>query len=66
MKVTPEGDVDFVLPQGPFKYQPIEGTYDQKIAQGETELIDAVETGVNAAKKEGALRVSGVVTSNTR
>ena len=23
MKVTPEGDVDFTLPQGPFKYQPV-------------------------------------------
>ena len=66
MKVTPEGDVDFTLPQGPFQYQPIQGTFDEKIAQGETELIDAVETGVNAAKKEGATRVSGVVTSNTR
>ena len=66
MKVTPEGDVDFTLPQGPFKYQPIQGTYDEKIAQAETELIDAVEAGVTAAKKEGALRVSGVVMSNTR
>ncbi len=66
MKVTPEGDVGFTLPQGPFKYQSIQGMYDEKIAQGETELIDAVEAGVNAAKKEGALRASGVVTSNTR
>jgi PmbA protein len=66
MKVTPEGDVDFTLPQGPFQYQPIQGAFDEKIAQGETELIDAVEAGVNAAKKEGAIRVSGVVTSNTR
>ena len=63
MKVTPEGDVDFTLPQGPFKYQPIPGIYDQKVAQAETELVDAVELGINAAKKEGAVRVSGVVTS---
>ena len=65
MKVIPEGDVDFTLPRGPFKYEPIHGVYDEKIAEGETELIDAVDAGVNAAKREGALRVSGVVTSNT-
>lgn len=64
MKVTPEGDVDFTLPRGPFKYQPIQGIYDKKVAEAETELIDAVETGINAAKKEGAARVSGVATSH--
>lgn len=64
MKVTPEGDVEFTLPQGPFKYQPIQGIYDRKVAEAETELVDAVETGINAARKEGAARVSGVVTSH--
>jgi PmbA protein len=64
MQVTPEGDVDFTLPQGPFKYQPIQGIYDRKVAEAETELVDAVETGINAARKEGAARVSGVVTSH--
>ena len=64
MSVTPEGDVDFTLPHGPFKYQPVPGIFDKKLANAETELIDAVATGINAAKKEGALRVSGVVTSN--
>jgi len=63
MKVTPEGDVDSTLPQGPFKYQPVPGIYDQKVAKAETELVDAVELGINAARKEGAVRVSGVVTS---
>ena len=63
MRVTPEGDVDFTLPQGPFTYQPIQGIYDKKVAEAETELVDAVETGINAARKEGATRVSGVVTS---
>lgn len=65
MKFTPPGDVAFRLPQGPFKYQPVEGTYDNKVAHAETELIDAVETTVNAAKREGATRVSGVVTVRT-
>jgi PmbA protein len=64
MKVTPEGDVDFKLPQGPFKYQSIQGIYDKHVAEAETQLVDAVETGINAAKKEGAVRVSGVVTSH--
>ena len=66
MRLTPPGDVDFTFPRGPFKYQPIAGTYDEKIPQAETELIDAVEAGVNAAKKEGAARASGVVTTQTR
>jgi len=43
----------------------VPGTYDEKVSQADTELIDAVETGVNAARKEGAARVSGVVTSQT-
>jgi PmbA protein len=64
MKVTPEGDVDFVLPQGPFKYEHVPGIYDKKVAEAETELVDAVEMGIDAAKKEGAVRVSGVVTSH--
>ncbi len=64
MKVTPEGDVDFTLPQGPFKYPSIQGIYDKKVAEAETELVDAVETGINAAKREGATRASGVVTSH--
>jgi len=61
MKVTPEGDVDFELPPGPFKYQLIPGIYDKKVADADAELIDAVESGIDAAKKEGAMRVSGVV-----
>lgn len=64
MKLAPTGDVDFELPQGPFKYQPIPGIYDKMLAEAETELVDAVEAGINAAKKEGALRVSGVVISH--
>ncbi len=63
MKVTREGDVDFTLPQGPFKYESIQGIYDRKVAEAETELIDAVDKGINAAKAEGAMRVSGVTTS---
>jgi PmbA protein len=63
MKVTPEGDVNFELPTGPFKYQSIPRRYDRKLANAEAELVDAVETGINAAKEEGALRVSGVIIS---
>ena len=66
MRLTPPGDVIFNLPRGPFNYQPVAGTWDEKITTAETELIDAVEVGVNAAKKEGAVRVSGVVTTQTR
>jgi PmbA protein len=63
MKLAPEGDTDFTLPQGPFQYSPVEGTYDPKVSQAEEELIEAVQTGINAAMKEGAVRVSGVVTT---
>jgi PmbA protein len=63
MKVTPEGNVEFALPQGPFSYEPVSGIYDRKLAEAESELVDAVETGINAAKKEGTARTSGVITS---
>jgi PmbA protein len=64
MKLTPEGDTEFTLPKGPFAYRPVDGIYDERVAHSETELIDAVQVGIDAAKKEGAVRVSGVVTSN--
>ena len=64
VKVTPEGDVEFTFPRGPFKYQPVPGIYDTRVAEAETELIDAVEAGISAAKKEGAVRASGVVASS--
>ncbi len=63
MKVTPPGDVDFELPKGPFKYEPVPGIYDKKLAEAETELVDGVEQAINAARKEGAHRVSGVIIS---
>lgn len=61
MKVTPQGEVDFELPHGPFKYQDIEGVYDKRIAEAETQLVDAAESAINSTKKEGAERASGVV-----
>ncbi len=66
MRLGPPGDVEFSLPKGPFKYQPVTGAYDDKVSQAEDELIDAVEAGVNAARTEGAARASGVVTAQTK
>jgi PmbA protein len=66
MRLTPAGDVEFSFPKGPFTYQSVAGTFDDKIPQAEGELIDAVEAAVNAARKEGATRSSGVVTTQTR
>lgn len=65
MKVTPRGDVDFDLPRGPFKYEGIDGLYDKRLVEPGTVLIDAVESAINSAKKEGARRVSGVVISGS-
>jgi len=66
MRLTPPGDVEFSFPKGPFRYQSVAGTFDAKIPQAETELIDAVESAVNGSRKEGATRASGVVTTQTR
>ena len=65
MKVTPRGDVDFGLPKGPFTYSDVEGTYDKRLAEIDTGLIDAAENAINSAKKEGAQRVSGVVVAGS-
>ena len=65
MKVTPRGDIDFDLPKGPFSYQEIEGIYDERLTEIGTGLIDAAEVAINSARKEGADRVSGVVTSGS-
>ena len=65
MKVMPHGDVDFDLPKGPFTYQEIEGIYDKRLTEIDTGLVDAAETAINSAMKEGAERVSGVVISGS-
>ena len=65
MKATPRGEVEFDLPEGPFTYLEIEGIYDKRLAEIDTGLIDAAETAINSAKKEGAQRVSGVVISGS-
>jgi len=65
MRVMPRGDVDFNLPKGPFTYQEIEGIYDKRLTEIDTGLVDAAETAINSARKEGAERVSGVVTSGS-
>lgn len=65
MRATPRGDVDFELPRGPFEYSVIEGIYDKRLVESQTVLIDAAETAINSAKKEGAERVSGVVNSGS-
>jgi PmbA protein len=59
----PETDFESHLPKGPFQYKQVEGLYDPSIPRLETELIDAVDTAINAALSEGAKRVSGVVSS---
>ncbi|NYZ76276.1 TldD/PmbA family protein [Candidatus Micrarchaeota archaeon] len=50
--------------QGPFKYKPLEGAYDGRVAMLDERAADFVEEGVNAALGEGAVRASGVLTYN--
>jgi len=52
------------IAQGPFKYKPLEGAYDGRVAMLDERAADFVEEGVNAALREGAVRASGVLTYN--
>ncbi len=51
------------IPKGPFPYKQVSGLFDSKIPSLEGELTDKVEAAINASLKEGAKRVSGVLSS---
>jgi PmbA protein len=52
------------LAEGPFKYKPLEKTYDKKIEGLSEKNIDFVESAINKALEEGAKRCAGVLYSN--
>ncbi len=49
------------LPEGPFKYQLIQGLYDRRISQLGNEAVDYVETAVNSALASGGKRTAGTL-----
>jgi len=49
------------LPEGPFKYQTIQGLYDERIPKLEEKNIDYVEATMNSALESGAKRVAGTL-----
>src|SRR3989338_8659664 len=49
------------IAKGPFRYKEIEETYDKGLLYMGEKGIDYVEKGINAALKNGAKRVSGVL-----
>ncbi len=62
VRALPES-VESHIPTGPFQYKSVAGLYDSKIPRLEGELVDMVESAINASLAEGAKRVSGVLTS---
>ena len=62
VKALPE-TVESHIPRGPFQYKQISGLYDSKIPGLETQLVDMVQASIEASRKEGAKRVSGVLSS---
>src|SRR2546426_966879 len=55
--------VESHIPRGPFQYKNVPGLFDSKVPRLEAELMDMVESAINASLAEGAKRVSGVLTS---
>jgi PmbA protein len=49
------------IAEGPFKYKPLKGAYDGRVARLDERAADSVEAGVNASLAEGAVRASGVL-----
>lgn len=49
------------IAEGPFRYKPLEGAYDGRVAKLGERAADFVEGGVNSALAEGAVRASGVL-----
>jgi len=53
------------IAQGPFKYKKIKDLYDQKIKNLGEKSIEIVESGINEALKEGAVRNGGLLETTT-
>ena len=64
MDISKPGEVEFTLPKGPFKYEPIPQTYDARIPKMTDELVDLAEEAISAAQAEGARRSSGVLVTS--
>jgi len=61
MDITKPSEVEPTLPKGPFTYEPVPQTYDDRIPAMTNELADTAEEAINAALAEGARRSSGTV-----
>ena len=61
MDIAKPGQVEPTLPKGPFTYEPVPQTYDDRIPAMTNELADVTEEAINAALAEGARRSSGIV-----
>jgi len=53
------------LPRGPFKYQETSGSYDPKLAEMSSELVEHAKTAIDHALYAGAKRVAGVMICST-
>jgi PmbA protein len=59
-QILPKEDY-FGIADGPFKYKRVEDLFDAKIVNiSAKDQVDYVETGINAALEQGALRASGI------
>jgi len=63
MKYIEESEEYTPLPKGPFKYESF-NSYDARIEGLSGELVDYCDTAINTALREGAVRVSGALTSD--
>jgi PmbA protein len=64
MDITKPGEVEFTLPKGPFKYEPVPHIFDARIPKMTDELVDLAEEAMKAARAEGARRSSGVLVTS--
>ncbi len=60
-KVSAENKDYHGIAKGPFAYKQVAETYDKKIEFLGNKIFDLTEKGINAALKEGAARVAGVM-----
>lgn len=49
------------LPQGPFRYQTIQGLYDDRIPKLQEKSVDYVESAINSALDSGGKRAAGTL-----
>jgi len=65
-KVSKENPLYTPLPEGPFKYEPVERSYDKRVLELVNKVDDVIKTAIDEALTSGAKRCAGQLSFGER